>query len=78
MIALITQRILLLPIILYQYLISPYLPSVCRYYPSCSNYAKEAIKTHGIKGAWFTFLRVLRCNPFSSGGYDPVKKLRCK
>ena len=46
----------------------------CRYYPTCSNYAIEALETHGlIKGSFFMIKRILKCNPFSKGGYDPLK-----
>ncbi len=57
----------------YQFFISPYFPSSCRYYPTCSHYAIDAIKTHGaIRGLGFTAWRILRCNPWSEGGEDPV------
>jgi len=57
----------------YQRWISPLLPPRCRYYPSCSTYAVEAIQLHGsIKGAFLATKRVCRCHPFASGGYDPV------
>ncbi|KQC13518.1 MAG: hypothetical protein APR63_00450 [Desulfuromonas sp. SDB] len=57
----------------YQILISPYLPSRCRFYPSCSDYAYHAIEKFGlIKGAGLGLWRLVRCNPFSKGGYDPV------
>ncbi|MGC9365870.1 MAG: membrane protein insertion efficiency factor YidD [bacterium] len=57
----------------YQILISPYLPSRCRFYPSCSDYAYQAIEKFGlIKGAGLGLWRLVRCNPFSKGGYDPV------
>lgn len=47
----------------------------CRYIPTCSNYAKEAIQVHGsIKGSYLAIKRILRCNPFGSSGYDPVPK----
>ena len=53
--------------------ISPSLPRACRYMPTCSEYAYEAIAVHGvIKGFFLSLYRVLRCNPFSKGGYDPV------
>lgn len=53
--------------------ISPHLPPMCRYYPTCSCYAIEAIETHGaFKGSLMALWRILRCNPFSVGGYDPV------
>ena len=62
---------------LYQIVLSPVVNwrgPVCRYEPSCSHYGYEAVKTHGaIKGGGMTVWRVLRCNPWSSGGYDPVK-----
>lgn len=57
----------------YQFFISPYFPSSCRYYPTCSHYAIDAVKTHGaIKGFGLAVWRVLRCNPWSDGGEDPV------
>ena len=57
----------------YQWTISPLIGRSCKYYPSCSNYALEALKVHGaLKGSWLTFKRLLRCNPFSHGGVDEV------
>lgn len=57
----------------YQAFASPFLPASCRYIPSCSAYAMEAIEKYGPqKGLWLAVKRVLRCNPFSKGGYDPV------
>jgi putative membrane protein insertion efficiency factor len=57
----------------YQYAISPLLGPRCRYYPSCSNYAIGALREHGaFRGAGLAAWRILRCNPFSNGGYDPV------
>lgn len=57
----------------YQKNISPFTPSTCKYYPTCSHYAVEAIEKHGpIKGVLLAIWRILRCNPFSKGGYDPV------
>lgn len=60
---------------LYQMVISPGLPeNTCRFYPSCSHYGYQAIYKHGaIKGSFMATWRVLRCNPFNAGGYDPVK-----
>ena len=53
--------------------ISPQLPDMCRYYPTCSQYALEAIEKYGaLKGGLMAAWRILRCNPFSKGGYDPV------
>ena len=58
---------------LYQNTISKVLPSVCRFQPTCSQYAIEAIKKYGFaRGSWLTAKRIARCNPFSEGGYDPV------
>ncbi|WP_407398805.1 membrane protein insertion efficiency factor YidD [Treponema sp.] len=57
----------------YQVCISPLLPDCCRYTPSCSQYAIEAIRKHGpLKGFYLAVRRILRCNPFHEGGYDPV------
>jgi putative membrane protein insertion efficiency factor len=57
----------------YQYTLSPMLGSRCKYYPSCSNYAIDALREHGaIRGTGLAAWRLLRCNPFSNGGYDPV------
>ncbi|MEQ9618088.1 MAG: membrane protein insertion efficiency factor YidD [Deltaproteobacteria bacterium] len=58
----------------YKYLISPILPSSCRFYPSCSEYALDALKKYGfVKGLWLAVKRIARCHPLSSGGYDPVR-----
>ncbi len=57
----------------YRYLISPLLGPRCRFYPSCSSYAEEAIKVHGlVKGGWLAIKRIGRCHPFNEGGVDPV------
>jgi uncharacterized protein len=57
----------------YQYAISPLLGSNCRFHPSCSNYAEEAFRRFGvIKGGYLTVIRIVKCQPFHSGGYDPV------
>ena len=57
----------------YQVVLSPLLPASCRYYPSCSAYAIEALQRHGaLRGGWLTLRRLARCNPFRPGGYDPV------
>tara|TARA_B100000029_G_scaffold316469_1_gene308909 strand:- start:88 stop:345 length:258 start_codon:yes stop_codon:yes gene_type:complete len=66
-------------IFFYQAFISPILRSNCRYSPSCSNYAIESLKAHGvIKGLYFTLKRLLSCHPFGKFGYDPVKKVKNK
>lgn len=65
--------LLLVPIRLYQILISPFLPPTCRFVPSCSQYAVEAITHFGlVKGGWLAAKRLVRCHPFNPGGYDPV------
>lgn len=57
----------------YQYCISPFVPKVCRFEPSCSVYAVEALRKHGIlRGSWLAARRILRCNPWGGSGYDPV------
>ncbi len=57
----------------YQYAIGPQLGTNCRFAPSCSDYAREAIVKYGaLKGAWLAMRRILRCHPYHSGGYDPV------
>jgi putative membrane protein insertion efficiency factor len=57
----------------YQYVVSPLFPSSCRYTPSCSQYAKEAIMRYGVfRGSYLAARRILRCHPFHPGGYDPV------
>lgn len=67
------QQLVCLPIKWYQYLISPLMKPCCRYYPSCSQYAEGAIKEYGIaKGLWLAMKRLIRCHPWSQGGYDPV------
>lgn len=59
---------------LYQQLVSPWLRPACRFTPSCSEYAAQAITRHGlIKGAWLIARRLARCHPFAAAGYDPVK-----
>jgi putative membrane protein insertion efficiency factor len=66
-----------LPIVAYQRLISPLLGPRCRYYPSCSQYAVDGIRRYGIlRGLVLATWRVLRCNPWSHGGYDPVEAQR--
>ena len=66
-------RVLTAPIVAYRRYVSPALPARCRFYPSCSAYAQEAIAKHGaLRGLGLAVLRLLRCHPFHPGGYDPV------
>lgn len=61
------------PIIFYRKFISPLKPPTCRFYPTCSAYALEAIEVHGpVKGSWLAARRIARCHPFHPGGIDPV------
>ena len=65
--------VLCLPIVFYQKCISPFTPASCRFTPTCSEYAKQAIRKHGpIKGLGLAVWRILRCNPWGGSGYDPV------
>jgi len=67
------KAIALITIRAYQYLLSPVLPPACRFYPSCSEYAYQAVRRHGVlRGGWLAARRLLRCHPFHPGGYDPV------
>jgi putative membrane protein insertion efficiency factor len=67
------RALCVLPIRLYQLLVSPLTPKSCRFLPTCSHYAVEAISTHGVlHGGWLAARRVLRCHPWGTWGYDPV------
>jgi len=67
------KHILVFLITLYQKLLSPWLPPSCRYTPTCSQYAKEALLRHGpLRGSLLALKRLIRCHPFHAGGYDPV------
>lgn len=66
-------RVLLVPVWIYRKVISPLLPPSCRFYPSCSAYAVEALTVHGaLRGSWLTLRRLLRCGPWHPGGLDFV------
>ena len=59
-------------IVAYQRVVSPWLPRACRFAPTCSEYARQAVLEHGLaRGAWLALARLMRCQPFNSGGYDP-------
>lgn len=67
------KRLLLAAVRFYRNAISPLRPPCCRFYPTCSQYALEALEKYGaLKGGWLSLRRILRCNPFHKGGYDPV------
>jgi uncharacterized protein len=67
------SRLLIVPIRLWQLTFSQVLPPTCRYSPSCSAYAIEALRRHGpVKGLWLGLRRIARCHPWGSSGYDPV------
>jgi putative membrane protein insertion efficiency factor len=69
----VAARSLIFLIRLYKVILSPVLPPACRFHPSCSEYASQAVKSHGaLKGAMYSMGRLLRCHPFNPGGYDPV------
>jgi putative membrane protein insertion efficiency factor len=67
------RRVLMVPIRGYQKFISPALPPSCRFTPSCSQYALEAVAKYGaVRGTWLAARRLVRCHPFNPGGYDPI------
>lgn len=69
----IPKRVAIAAVRVYQRFISPLLPDTCIYIPTCSQYAVEAIEKYGvIRGCWLALRRILRCNPWRVGGYDPV------
>ncbi len=68
------KKIMLGLIRFYQKFISPYKPRTCRFYPTCSDYAYQAVKKYGpLKGGLKSIYRILRCNPFNPGGFDPLE-----
>lgn len=71
------RSIVVAPIRMYQRIISPLLPRTCKYEPTCSHYAVDAVRTEGVlRGLVLAGWRILRCNPWSHGGYDPVSAQR--
>lgn len=67
------RTLILKAIWFYQHAISPYNPAVCRFTPTCSTYAIQAVEKYGPgKGLWLAFKRILRCHPLNPGGYDPI------
>ena len=71
--SIVAKHVLILLVRAYQIAVSPLLPPACRYYPSCSAYAVEALERHGaLRGGWLALRRIGRCHPFRPGGYDPV------
>ena len=69
------MRFLVLDILsVYKMALSPFLPPACRFEPSCSEYARDAVEKYGaIRGTWLAVKRILRCQPFCQGGHDPVR-----
>jgi uncharacterized protein len=73
----VVRAVVLAPIVAYQHVLSPLLPRRCKYEPTCSAYAVQAVREYGIlRGVVLASWRLLRCNPFSHGGYDPVEAQR--
>lgn len=71
------KALVLAAIRFYQRYVSPTLPPACRYQPTCSEYAYEAVERHGVvRGSWLAVRRLLRCHPLRAGGYDPVPEPR--
>ena len=69
------KRPLMMLVFLYKRLLSPFIPPSCRFYPSCSDYSYEALRTHGaLKGVFLSAKRLSRCHPLNAGGFDPVPK----
>ncbi len=67
------SRILVCFVRAYRWLVSPMLPPACRFHPSCSSYAEEALARYGaLRGGWLAARRICRCGPWNAGGYDPV------
>jgi len=65
-------------IVVYRYTLSPLLGNCCRFEPSCSRYAEQALQQHGlVRGLWLTLKRLIRCHPWHEGGFDPVPCAHC-
>lgn len=65
--------LLMVPVWLYRWLVSPWKPPTCRFDPTCSAYALEALRRHGaVRGSWLSVRRICRCHPFTEPGFDPV------
>lgn len=70
------RRLIILTLVGYKRFLSPFLPSACRFHPTCSEYMREAVEIHGAgKGVWLGIKRLVRCQPFCAGGHDPVPRL---
>ncbi|NOQ42519.1 MAG: membrane protein insertion efficiency factor YidD [Desulfuromusa sp.] len=68
---------IILLIDIYRYCISPYTPRSCRFYPTCSSYARESILSFGVfSGCYFAIKRLLKCHPYHAGGFDPVPSIK--
>ncbi len=68
------QRLIVGLLRLYKATVSPFLPAACRFYPTCSEYAREAVEKYGAaRGLWMGLRRLSRCHPFHAGGFDPVR-----
>lgn len=73
----VARSVVIAPILVYRYVVSPAIPRRCKYEPTCSRYAVDAVREYGIlKGLVLAGWRLLRCNPWSHGGYDPVEAQR--
>jgi hypothetical protein len=68
------RKVVIAALSFYKRFLSPFVPSACRYRPTCSEYMLEAVEKYGVRrGVWMGMLRLLRCHPFHQGGFDPVR-----